>query len=225
MSVALIVGTPKGAAILRSKDRRKWETEFVLRGWPVTASVRDDKGRTYVAVNSPNFGVALFASDDDLTTWKQLDAAPRYHPEDRGNPEHHRLVAKMDFEGKLKGGGRFVDQIWTLHPAHGALRAGDRPMAMADRADLLSDLVTRLPRSPLLLQHLEGCIVPGRLVLHVLLHLLESYILPILLLAELVSFPLLVPPEPFIEQFGRQVDDLVLNRSLDVVVGIRVGGI
>ena len=123
MSVSLIVGTPKGAAILRSKDRRKWETEFVLRGWPVTASVRDDKGRTYVAVNSPNFGVALFASDD-LTNWKQLEAAPRYRPEDRGNPEHHRLVAKEDFGGILKGGGRFVDQVWTLHFAHGALWAG-----------------------------------------------------------------------------------------------------
>jgi len=123
MSVALIVGTPKGAAILRSKDRRNWETEFVLRGWPVTASVRDDKGRTYVAVNSPNFGVALFASDD-LTNWKQLEAAPRYRPEDRGNPEHHRLVAKEDFGGILKGGGRFVDQVWKLHFAHGALWAG-----------------------------------------------------------------------------------------------------
>ena len=123
MSVALIVGTPKGAAILRSKDRRNWETEFVLRGWPVTASARDDKGRTYVAVNSPNFGVALFASDD-LTNWKQLESAPRYRPEDRGNPEHHRLVAKEDFGGILKGGGRFVDQVWKLHFAHGALWAG-----------------------------------------------------------------------------------------------------
>lgn len=123
MSVALIVGTPKGAAILRSKDRRNWETEFVLRGWPVTASMRDDKGRTYVAVNSPNFGVALFASDD-LTNWKQLESAPRYRPEDRGNPEHHRLVAKEDFGGILKGGGRFVDQVWKLHFAHGALWAG-----------------------------------------------------------------------------------------------------
>ena len=123
MGVALIVGTAKGAAVLTSGDRNRWSEEFVLQGWPVTASVRDDLGRTYVAVNSPNFGVALFASDD-LRTWKQLESAPRYRPEDRGNPEHHRLVAKMDFEGKLKGGGQFVDQIWTLHAAHGALYAG-----------------------------------------------------------------------------------------------------
>jgi len=123
MSVYLIVGTPKGAAILQSKDRESWSQAFVLRGWPVTASVRDDKGRTYIAVNSPNYGVALFVSED-LTNWKQLDAAPRYRPEDRGNSEHHRLIAKEDFGGLLKGGGRFVDQIWTLHFAHGALWAG-----------------------------------------------------------------------------------------------------
>ncbi len=123
MAIALVVGTPKGAAILTSKDRKAWSEEFVLRGWPVTASVADDKGRVYVAVNSPNYGVAIFASDN-LKDWKQLESAPRYRPEDRGNPEHHRIVSQMDFEGVLKGGGRFVDQIWTLHFAHGALYAG-----------------------------------------------------------------------------------------------------
>jgi photosystem II stability/assembly factor-like uncharacterized protein len=123
MSVALVVGTQKGAALITSKDRKVWREEFVLRGWPVTASVRDDQGRVYAAVNSPNYGVALFASDD-LKEWKQLDAAPRYAPEDRGNPEHHRIVSQLDFTGMLKGGGRFVDQIWALHFAHGALYAG-----------------------------------------------------------------------------------------------------
>src|SRR5215469_11694460 len=75
MTVSLIVGTPKGAAILRSNDHKTWQSEFSLRGWPVTASTRDDQGRTYVAVNSPNYGVALFASDD-MKTWTQLESAP-----------------------------------------------------------------------------------------------------------------------------------------------------
>ncbi len=123
MSISLVVGTPKGAAVLRSDDRRYWREDFVLRGWPVTASVRDDQGRVYVAVNSPNYGVALFVSDD-LETWTQLETAPRYRSTDRGNPEHHRLIAKEDFGGLLKSGGRFVDQIWNLHFAHGALYAG-----------------------------------------------------------------------------------------------------
>ena len=123
MAVSLIVGTPKGAAILSSGDAKSWSVDFVLRGWPVTASGRDDQGRAYIAVNSPNYGVALFASDD-MKSWKQLEAAPRYRPTDRGNPEHHRLIARDDWAGLLKAGGRFVDQIWTLHFAHGTLYAG-----------------------------------------------------------------------------------------------------
>lgn len=123
MSAALIVGTSKGAAVLTSKDRGRWDESFVLRGWPVTASTCDDKGRIYAAVNSPNYGVAIFVSED-LKEWKQLSSAPRYRPEDRGNSEHHRIISQMDFGGMLKGGGRFVDQIWTLHFAHGALYAG-----------------------------------------------------------------------------------------------------
>ena len=89
MSVSLVVGTPKGAAIISSNDRKSWKENFVLRGWPVTASVRDDMGRIYVAVNSPIYGVAIFVSDD-FENWTQLASAPRYRPEDRGNPEHHR---------------------------------------------------------------------------------------------------------------------------------------
>jgi hypothetical protein len=123
MPVALVVGTQKGAALITSKDRKSWQEEFVLRGWPVTASVRDDRGRIFASVNSPNYGVALFTSDD-LKEWKQLESAPRYSPGDRGNADHHRIVSLLDFTGMLKEGGRFVDQIWTLHFAHGALFAG-----------------------------------------------------------------------------------------------------
>ena len=123
MSVTVIVGTRKGAAILKSADRKSWDADFQIRGWPVTASAQDDKGRVYMAVNSDIFGPAIHASDD-LTNWKQLDTAPRYRPEDRGNPEHNRIAAATDFTGKYKDGGRFVDQIWKLHFAHDTLFAG-----------------------------------------------------------------------------------------------------
>src|SRR5437868_13927713 len=105
MTVALVVGTPKGAAVLRTEDGKTWREQFVLRGWPVTASTRDDRGRTYIAVNSPNYGVAIHVSDD-MENWTQLPAAPRYRPGLKGNPEHHRLIARDDFGGLLKDGGR-----------------------------------------------------------------------------------------------------------------------
>src|SRR6478736_2743116 len=100
METTLIVGTKKGAAILQSSGgRSSWQTEFVLRGWPVTASERDDHGRYYAAVTSESYGAAIFASDD-LKEWRQLEKAPRYRPTDRGNPEHNRIAAATDFEGR-----------------------------------------------------------------------------------------------------------------------------
>ena len=123
MSVALIIGTKKGAAVLRSKDRKTWSENFALKGWPVTASVRDDRGRYYAAAAHGVFGPAIFASDD-LETWQQLEAAPQFAPGEKGNAEHIRIMASGDFMGKYKDSPRLVDQIWTLHFAHGTLYAG-----------------------------------------------------------------------------------------------------
>ena len=65
MGVAVIVGTKKGAAILASdKTRESWSHEFVLKGWDVTASTRDEGGRYYAAINNDVFGAAIMVSDD-----------------------------------------------------------------------------------------------------------------------------------------------------------------
>ena len=81
-TTVLIVGTKKGAAIFKSDDRKNWSSEFALKGWHVTASARDDKGRYYAAIGSDMFGVAIMVSDD-LKEWTQLEAAPRYRPPTR----------------------------------------------------------------------------------------------------------------------------------------------
>jgi hypothetical protein len=124
MSVAVIVGTKKGAAILTSdKSRANWSRDFVLKGWSINASTRDEKGRWYVAIGNDVFGPAIMVSDD-LKEWRQLENAPRYQPGEKGNPEHIRIVASGDFMGKYKDSPRLVDQIWTLHASHGAIYAG-----------------------------------------------------------------------------------------------------
>ena len=123
MSVALIIGTKKGAAILKSNDRKSWNQDFALKGWAVTASARDDRGRVYAAVTHDVYGPSILASDD-LENWKQLEAAPRYKPGEKGNAEHIRIVASGDFMGRYKDNPRLVDHIWTLHFAHGTLYAG-----------------------------------------------------------------------------------------------------
>ncbi len=123
MGVALIVGTKKGAAIFGSDDRKKWTQSFALKGWAVTASVRGEHGRTYAAIANDVYGAAIMASDD-LSEWRQLEAAPRYKAGEKGNAEHIRIAGAGDFMGKYKDGPRLVDQIWTLHAAHGVLYAG-----------------------------------------------------------------------------------------------------
>lgn len=124
MAVSLIVGTKKGAAIFTSDDdRRNWKVDFALKGWPVTASARDEGGRYYAAVANDVFGPAVFISDD-LKEWKQLESAPRFNPGDKGNEQHIRIAGAADFMGRYKDGPRLVDQIWTLHAAHGGIYAG-----------------------------------------------------------------------------------------------------
>ena len=96
MSVALVIGTKKGAAILKSADRKSWSQDFALKGWAVTASVRDDQGRVYAAVMHDVYGPSILASDD-LDNWRQLEATPRYKAGEKGNAEHIRIVASGDF--------------------------------------------------------------------------------------------------------------------------------
>jgi hypothetical protein len=124
MGVAVIVGTAKGAILLSSEDRERWETSpLLLKGWIVTAAARDEAGRTYVAVTHDVWGACIMASDD-LESWDQLEAAPRYAAGLSGNESHLRVVGAMDPMGQFKDGGRYVDQIWKLHAAHGSLYAG-----------------------------------------------------------------------------------------------------
>ncbi len=127
MSVVLCAGTSKGAAFLRSDARReRWEVSpLQLKGWIVTAAARDTTGRTYVAVTSDVYGAAVLASDD-LEDWEQLEGAPRYAPGERGNANHNLIVGSAA-PGQLdryRDGGRYVDQIWTLHAAGDVLYAG-----------------------------------------------------------------------------------------------------
>ncbi len=124
MAVVLIVGTDKGGMLLRAEDaRERWEIgELGFRGWRVTAAARDPGGRTYLAVALESFGNAILASDD-LESWEQLEAAPRWDPGDRGNADHNRTIPSTVPRG-LGDEARQVDQIWTLHSAGDTLYAG-----------------------------------------------------------------------------------------------------
>ncbi len=124
MGVVVIVGTAKGAALLRSDDKREsWEIDALeFKGWIVTAATRDSGGRYYVGVTSDVYGTAILASDDG-SSWQQLESAPRYEPTDAGNEGHNRIIGAMDPMGHFMGSNRHVDQIWRLHAVGGVVYA------------------------------------------------------------------------------------------------------
>ncbi len=125
MTVAVIVGTDKGAAIMRSDAaRERWEVDALqLPGWKVTATTRDAQGRFYVAVASVVYGAAIVVSDD-LKTWRQLEHPPQYKSTDRGNPGHYRFIRGMDFPAIYTEQRRYIDQIWRLKAIGDVLYAG-----------------------------------------------------------------------------------------------------
>ena len=125
MGVAVIVGTEKGAALLRADDAREvWTVDALqLPGWIVTASTRDARGRFYVGVTSDVYGVTILTSED-LEAWEPVAEPPRYTPADRGNSEHNRIIRASDPQGRMQAEQRHVDQIWRLHAAGDVLYAG-----------------------------------------------------------------------------------------------------
>lgn len=124
METTLVVGTSKGLALLRSSDRKSWSFDgLALQGWKVTASARDDKGRTYLGVCQDIFGPAIVYSDD-LKTWTQLEDGPSYAKGTRGNALHARIAGSDVPMGDYDMSQRQLDQIWKLHFGQGRLFAG-----------------------------------------------------------------------------------------------------
>jgi hypothetical protein len=125
MSTTVLVGTQKGAMVIRSDEgRKRWErSPLLMKGWLVTAFARDASGRVYAGVTHDVWGATVMASDD-LEHWEQLESAPRYSADAKGNPGHNRIIGAMDPMEQFSPGGRHVDQIWKLHTVGDLLYAG-----------------------------------------------------------------------------------------------------
>jgi hypothetical protein len=80
-AVQLLVGTPKGAFILDSDERRRdWALRGPLcEGWPIHDLVVEPKsGAILAAGGSPWYGPAVWRSDDDGATWTHSSAGLSY---------------------------------------------------------------------------------------------------------------------------------------------------
>ena len=103
MGVLLIIGTEKGAFLMRSeKALVDWKVEGPLfKGWRVTTAARDTRGRYLLGVASQVYGATIQISDD-LEKWHQALGGPSYP----------------------SGGTRRLNQIWKIHTSGDTLFTG-----------------------------------------------------------------------------------------------------
>jgi photosystem II stability/assembly factor-like uncharacterized protein len=118
-----MVGTMKGAFVLRSDNaRKKWKVEGPhLRGTAVYAMLhdgREGRNRTFAAANNTFFGSTLRHSDDFGKTWSEPERHPIKFPEDSG---------------------RALAQIWQIVPGRksepNTLYCGVEPAALFKSTD------------------------------------------------------------------------------------------
>lgn len=122
-SVALLVGTMKGAFLLRSDEaRKKWRLEGPhFHGFAVYALLHDSRAgrnRTFAAANNTFFGSALRTSEDYGRSWTEPERYSIKFPEDSG---------------------RALAQIWQITPGRATepdtLYCGVEPAALFESRD------------------------------------------------------------------------------------------
>jgi photosystem II stability/assembly factor-like uncharacterized protein len=121
--VALMVGTAKGAFVLRGDEKReRWEVEGPhFTGMAVEYVWADTRngGAAYASVTDPWFGPQLYRSKDAGKTWDKI-AAPRFPNE-----------PKREGPAPEAKGGKSVERIWVVEPGGadqpGTLYAGVDP--------------------------------------------------------------------------------------------------
>ncbi len=104
MSVTAVVGTQKGAFVLRGDaDRERWTVSGPLfKGWKVTAALKTAAGKVILATASDVYGAALHQADSVDGKFTQIADGPRYED----------------------GGPRKLEQIWRIAESGGRLWCG-----------------------------------------------------------------------------------------------------
>jgi len=129
MSMTIMVGTTKGAFLLRSDDGR-WDVEGPFcDGWPINHVVGDpETGRFWAAGGGEWHGAGVWRSDDDGESWTlsklsngQLDEWAANDPKLAGMFGWKPVETPYDGE---------VSSIWSLHHAHDTLYAGAKPATL-----------------------------------------------------------------------------------------------
>ncbi|HWN10280.1 MAG TPA: hypothetical protein VNO50_13615 [Pyrinomonadaceae bacterium] len=141
--VLLLVGTMKGAFVLRSnQDRKEWDVGGpYFPGRAVYAMLYDDRNgrsRLWAAVNSSYWGSYLSSSDDFGKTWTEPEAYGIKFPQQEPAPAAAMQDANPDANASAAA-NLSVKQIWQIALGHpdepDTLYAGVEPAALFKSTD------------------------------------------------------------------------------------------
>ncbi len=131
MAATIMVGTTKGAFLLRSGDgRQSWTvTGPFCGGWPINHVIGDSAtGHLWAAGGGDWHGAGVWRSEDDGTSWTLSKLSNGQFDEWAANdPQMAEMFGWEPAESPYTGE---VSAIWSLHHVHGTLYAGAKPATL-----------------------------------------------------------------------------------------------
>ena len=131
MATTIMVGTTKGAFLLRSGDgRQSWTvTGPLCDGWPINHVVGDPRtGRLWAAGGGDWHGAGVWRSEDDGASWTLSKLSNGQFDEWAANDP--QMAEMFDWEPVEAPFSGEVAAIWSLHHAHDTLYAGAKPATL-----------------------------------------------------------------------------------------------
>jgi len=134
--VTVLVGTTKGAFVLRSDEsRRDWSVSGPhCGGWPINHVVGDpETGRFWAGGGSDWHGAGVWASEDGGKNWTLTKLTSGQMDEWAANDPD--FAAMIGWKPDAPPFGDAFSQVWSLTYAHGKLYAGTKPAQLLESSD------------------------------------------------------------------------------------------
>jgi len=135
LSLSILVGTTKGAFLLRSADRQGYAvTGPHCDGWPINHVVGDpETGHLFAGGGNDFYGAAIFRSTDGGASWRKTRLTGGQMDDWAANDPG--FAEMIGWDGQEPPFGRDFAQVWSLHVAHGVVYAGTKPATLLRSED------------------------------------------------------------------------------------------